>query len=61
MDHEALNIANELLIEAALDALCRYQDARNAFAPAKEVERLRQESEAQMKTLEEFQHEIQGL
>ncbi|MDD1014196.1 hypothetical protein [Pseudomonas rubra] len=61
MVHDELSKANELLIQTALDALCRYQDARNAFAPAKEIERLRQKYEAQMKILEEFQHKIHGL
>ncbi|MNJ27768.1 hypothetical protein D3C81_1741360 [compost metagenome] len=59
MVHEELNIANERLIQSALDALCRYQDARNSSAPAKEIERLRQESETQMKSLEEFQQKVQ--
>lgn len=52
--------AGDALLQEALEALCRYHEARDSSASTTEVERLRQESETLIKALEEFQLKALG-
>lgn len=60
MDVAELIIAGDLLLQNALEALCNYHEARDALSPPEEVECLRQQSEALLRSLEKLQMSALG-
>ena len=52
--------AGEPLMQQAMDAVRRYQEARDSLTAAEEVERLRLEAESLMQAVSEYQQTVLG-
>lgn len=52
--------AGEQLLQQALEAVCKYQEAIYSSAPAVEIERLRIEAETLMRTVREYRIRAKG-
>lgn len=52
--------AGDQLLQQAMGAVCRYQEAIDSSAPAVEVERLRIEAESLLRTVREYRVRAQG-
>ena len=61
MDLTEMMKAGEQILQRALEAVCRYQQAIDLSAPAVEVEHLRIEAESLMRAVREYQMRAKGF
>lgn len=61
MDLTEMTKAGEQILQRALEAVCRYQQAIDSSAPAVEVEHLHIEAESLMRAVREYQMRAKGF